>query len=186
VIAAVGLARDAGLPVAVRGGGHSYPGHSVRDDGIVIDLGPMKGIRVDPQTRTARVQAGALWGELDRETACHSTAALGELIDLIEHAGRSGNPRRVGAPRRRPRPALGDRAFEEPCRRLPGAAKSGGEDDRDERLLGVRDSLPDRAPIRGRYLVRGRGDEPERGVGLGRSSDEAPREPAGQRRRAVQ
>ena len=74
VIAAVELARDAGLSVAVRGGGHSYPGHSVCDDGIVIDLGPMKGIRVDPQTRTARVQAGALWGELDRETQAFGLA----------------------------------------------------------------------------------------------------------------
>jgi FAD/FMN-containing dehydrogenase len=52
VIAAVGLARDTGLPVAVRGGGHSCPRHTVCADGIVIDLGPMKGIRVDPQARS--------------------------------------------------------------------------------------------------------------------------------------
>src|SRR4051812_11590488 len=68
VMAAVRFATTAGLPVAVRGGGHSFPGHSVCDGGIVIDLAPMKGIRVDPEGRTARVQAGALWGELDRET----------------------------------------------------------------------------------------------------------------------
>ena len=48
VIAAVRFAREAGLQVAVRGGGHSFPGHSVCDGGILIDLGPMKGIRVDP------------------------------------------------------------------------------------------------------------------------------------------
>ena len=53
VIAAVRFARETGLAVAVRGGGHSFPGLSVCDGGIVIDLSPMKGIRVDPQARTA-------------------------------------------------------------------------------------------------------------------------------------
>jgi hypothetical protein len=51
VMTAVKFARSSGLPVAVRAGGHSYPGYSVCDGGIVIDLGPMKGIRVDPETR---------------------------------------------------------------------------------------------------------------------------------------
>src|SRR5262245_55010998 len=60
VRAAVACARETGLPLAVRSGGHSYPGHSVCDGGIVIDLGPMKGIRVDPVSHTARVQAGVL------------------------------------------------------------------------------------------------------------------------------
>jgi FAD/FMN-containing dehydrogenase len=87
VIAAVGLAHDAGLPVAVRGGGHSYPGHSVCDDGIVIDLGPMKGIRIDPHARTARVQAGALWGELDRETQAFGLATTG---GFVSHTGVAG------------------------------------------------------------------------------------------------
>lgn len=67
VIAAVRFARDTGLDVAVRSGGHSFPGLSLCDGGIVIDLGPMKGIRVDPEARTARAQAGVLLGELDRE-----------------------------------------------------------------------------------------------------------------------
>jgi FAD/FMN-containing dehydrogenase len=84
VIAAVGYARDSGLPVAVRGGGHSYPGHSVCDDGIVIDLRPMKGIRVDPRARTARVQAGALLGELDRETQAFGLATTG---GFVSHTG---------------------------------------------------------------------------------------------------
>jgi hypothetical protein len=87
VIAAVGLARDAGLPVAVRGGGHSYPGHSVCDDGIVIDLGPMKGIRVDLKERTARVQAGVLWGDLDRETQAFGLATTG---GFVSHTGVAG------------------------------------------------------------------------------------------------
>ena len=54
VIAAVRFARQTGLEVAVRGGGHSFPGLSVCDGGLVIDLSPMKGIRVDPKARTAR------------------------------------------------------------------------------------------------------------------------------------
>jgi FAD/FMN-containing dehydrogenase len=87
VVAAVGLAREAGLPLAVRGGGHSYPGHSVCDDGIVIDLGPMKGIRVDPQERTARVQAGALWREFDRETQPFGLATTG---GFVSHTGVAG------------------------------------------------------------------------------------------------
>ena len=67
VLAAVNFARDNGLLVAVRGGGHSAAGHATCDGGIVIDLTPMKGIRVDPTSRTAYVQAGVTWGEFDRE-----------------------------------------------------------------------------------------------------------------------
>ena len=87
VIAAVRFARSNGLTVAVRGGGHSFPGHSVCDGGIVIDLGPMKGIRVDPASRTARVQAGVLWGELDRETQAFGLATTG---GIVTHTGVAG------------------------------------------------------------------------------------------------
>jgi FAD/FMN-containing dehydrogenase len=87
VMAAVRFARDTGLDVAVRGGGHSFPGLSVCDGGIVIDLGPMKGIRVDPQARTVRVQAGALWGELDRETQAFGLATTG---GFVSHTGVAG------------------------------------------------------------------------------------------------
>jgi FAD/FMN-containing dehydrogenase len=87
VAAAVRFARSAGLPVAVRGGGHSYPGHSVCDGGIVIDVGPMKGIRVEPQARTARVEAGVLWGELDRETQGFGLATTG---GFVSHTGVAG------------------------------------------------------------------------------------------------
>ena len=61
VIAAVTFARRTGVRVAVRGGGHSFPGLSVCDRGLVIDLGPMKGIRVDPETRT--LAGGPTWDE---------------------------------------------------------------------------------------------------------------------------
>src|SRR4051794_8280665 len=74
VIGAVKLGRASDLPVAVRSGGHSFPGLSVADDALVIDLGPMKGVRVDPVARTARVQAGVLLGELDRETQAFGLA----------------------------------------------------------------------------------------------------------------
>src|SRR5439155_25612477 len=56
VMSAVRFARDTGLTVAVRSGGHSFPGLSLCDGGIVIDLSLMKGIRVDPERRTARAQ----------------------------------------------------------------------------------------------------------------------------------
>ena len=68
VIGAVKVAQRDGLRVAVRGGGHSFPGHSVCDEGLVIDLSCMKAIRVDPGARTARAQAGVKWIEFDQET----------------------------------------------------------------------------------------------------------------------
>src|SRR5213595_2865576 len=72
VIAAVNFAREHELTLAVRGGGHSGPGLGTCDDGLVIDLSGMKGIRVDPSARTARVEGGCTWGEVD-----HATHAFG-------------------------------------------------------------------------------------------------------------
>ena len=77
VMAAVTFARDHSLPVSVRGGGHNVAGTAVCDDGLVIDTSPMKGIHVDPQARTAVVQPGANWGELDRETQLFGLATPG-------------------------------------------------------------------------------------------------------------
>jgi FAD/FMN-containing dehydrogenase len=68
VIDAVHLAREHGLPVAVRCGGHSVAGNGVCDDGVLVDLSGMKGVHVDPVARTARANGGVLWGEFDRET----------------------------------------------------------------------------------------------------------------------
>lgn len=68
VMAAVNFGRDHQLTVAVRGGGHNGPGLGTCDDGLVIDLGGMKGIRVDPVTRTARVEGGCTWGDVDHAT----------------------------------------------------------------------------------------------------------------------
>src|SRR5256714_7623370 len=68
VISAVKWARTNGVPTTIRSGGHSFPGLSVADDAFVIDLSMLKGVRVDPQQRTARVQAGVLLGGLRKET----------------------------------------------------------------------------------------------------------------------
>lgn len=67
VIAAVRYARRSGLPLSVKGGGHQLAGKAVCDDGLVIDVSPMDGVRVDPDTRTVRVDAGATLATLDRE-----------------------------------------------------------------------------------------------------------------------
>src|SRR5436305_3270019 len=77
VVAAVNFARESGLPVAVRGGGHSAVGHSTCDDGIVIDLSEMNSVEVDPKTRTARAEAGATWGQFDAATQEHGLAVTG-------------------------------------------------------------------------------------------------------------
>jgi hypothetical protein len=87
VRSATGFARTHGLLVAVRGGGHSFPGYSVCDGGMVIDLSLMKGIQVDPAARTARVQAGVLLGELDRETQAFGLAVT---TGIVTHTGVAG------------------------------------------------------------------------------------------------
>src|SRR5262245_35441163 len=68
VMAAVTAGRDAGLHVAIRGGGHSVPGFGTVDDGLVIDLSRMKNVRVDPIKKIARVGGGATWGDVDHAT----------------------------------------------------------------------------------------------------------------------
>jgi FAD/FMN-containing dehydrogenase len=68
VMAAVNFARNHQLTLAVRGGGHNGPGLGTCDDGLVIDLSGMKGIRVDPAARTVRVEGGCTWGEVDHAT----------------------------------------------------------------------------------------------------------------------
>jgi FAD/FMN-containing dehydrogenase len=87
VVAAVDFARERDLLVAVRSGGHGVGGHALCDGGVVIDLSPMKGIRVDPVARTARAEAGVLWGELDRETQLHGLATVG---GIVTHTGIAG------------------------------------------------------------------------------------------------
>ena len=87
VIAALKFARGTDLPVAVRSGGHSFPGQSTCDDGIVIDLSPMKGIRIDPEARTVSAQAGVLLGELDQATQAFGLAVP---AGIVTHTGLAG------------------------------------------------------------------------------------------------
>jgi FAD/FMN-containing dehydrogenase len=68
VIASVNFARESGLPLSIRGGGHNGPGLSLVDNGLVIDLSEMKGIRVDEKAGTVRVEGGCVWGDVDHAT----------------------------------------------------------------------------------------------------------------------
>ena len=87
VIAAVNFARTHGLLVAVRGGGHSWPGHSVCDDGLMIDLSRMRGVRVDLATKTVRAQGGALWGDVDHESQAFGLATSGGVVSTTGIGG---------------------------------------------------------------------------------------------------
>lgn len=84
---AIAFASSEGLDVAVRGGSHSIPGFSTCDDGIVIDLAPMKGIEVDVDGRTAKAQGGVTWAELDAATQEHGLATTGGLVSSTGVAG---------------------------------------------------------------------------------------------------
>jgi FAD/FMN-containing dehydrogenase len=87
VIAATNFGRDNKLPVAVRGGGHNGPGLGSVDDGLVIDLSTMKGVRVDPRNRTVRVGPGCTTGDVD-----HATQAFGQAVPfgIISTTGVAG------------------------------------------------------------------------------------------------
>lgn len=87
VIAAVNFARDTGLLLAVRGGGHNAGGLGVCDDGLVIDLSPMKGIRVDPAARTVRVEGGCIWRDVDHATHSFGLATPSGMISSTGVAG---------------------------------------------------------------------------------------------------
>ena len=77
VIKSVNFARENELLISVRGGGHNFPGNSVCEDGLMIDLSRMTGVRVDPAAKTVRAQGGAKWGAFDHETQAFGLAAPG-------------------------------------------------------------------------------------------------------------
>ncbi len=87
VAAALRFGREHGLAIAVRSGGHSVAGMSTIDDGLVIDVRPMKGIEVDPQSRTAWVGGGCTWAELDAATQEHGLATTGGRVSSTGVAG---------------------------------------------------------------------------------------------------
>ncbi|MBA2442788.1 MAG: FAD-binding oxidoreductase [Rubrobacter sp.] len=87
VILAVNYAREHELTLAVRGGGHNGGGLGVCDDGLVIDLSPMKDIRVDPEARTVRVGGGATWADVDRATHTFGLATPSGIISTTGVGG---------------------------------------------------------------------------------------------------
>jgi FAD/FMN-containing dehydrogenase len=80
VVAAVNFAREHELLLSVRSGGHNVSGAATNDGGLVIDLSPMRGVRVDPAAKTVRVQGGATWGDVDRETQLFGLATPGGVV----------------------------------------------------------------------------------------------------------
>lgn len=87
VINAVNFARDNTLPISVRGGGHNVAGTAVCDDGMMIDLSLMRRVNVDKRNRTARVDGGALLGDVDHETQLHGLAVS---AGIVSHTGVGG------------------------------------------------------------------------------------------------
>ena len=87
VISSIRLAREEGLHVSVRGGGHGVAGLAVCQDGLMIDLSPMKAITVNPDRREAAAEPGVLWGEFDRATQTHGLATTG---GQVSHTGIAG------------------------------------------------------------------------------------------------
>ena len=87
VVAAVNLARENGLDLAVRGGGHSVPGFGTCDDGVVIDLSGMRTVTVDATSRTARAEGGATWGDFNDATHAHGLATTGGIISTTGVGG---------------------------------------------------------------------------------------------------
>ena len=121
VVAAVNFARDArSARSSVRGGGHNVAGNAVNDGGLVIDLSSMRGVRVDPASRTVRAQGGATWGDVDRETQLFGLATPGGVVSttgvggLTLHGGCGWLRRKYGLRRQ---PPLGRHRH----RRRPGA-----------------------------------------------------------------
>ncbi|MDB5369598.1 MAG: FAD-binding oxidoreductase [Roseomonas sp.] len=84
---AVKLARDQGLEVAIRGGGHNVAGRATTEGGLMIDLSLMRGVHADPRARTARAQGGATWNDFNRETQVHGLATTGGVVSSTGVAG---------------------------------------------------------------------------------------------------
>jgi FAD/FMN-containing dehydrogenase len=87
VAATIALARKEGLPLTVRGGGHSYAGHSLQDGGLAVDLSAMRSVQVDVRARRATVGPGATWAEIDAATQAHGLAAPGPTVSTVGVGG---------------------------------------------------------------------------------------------------
>jgi FAD/FMN-containing dehydrogenase len=87
VVDCVNFAREQGLVLSIKAGGHNVAGNAVNDGGLVIDLSQMNGVHVDPTTRTVRAQGGATWGDCDRETQLFGLAVPGGVVSTTGIAG---------------------------------------------------------------------------------------------------
>jgi FAD/FMN-containing dehydrogenase len=87
VVATVRFAAETNTLLAIRGGGHNVAGLAMCDDGLVIDMGRMKGAHVDPSRRTVRAQAGMNWGDFDRETQLFGLATTGGQVSTTGISG---------------------------------------------------------------------------------------------------
>lgn len=87
VVDSVNFARENNLLISIRSGGHNVAGNAVCDKGMMIDLSSMKGIHVDPDSGTARVQPGADWGDLDKETQLYGLVTPGGQVSMTGVAG---------------------------------------------------------------------------------------------------
>src|SRR4029079_5039177 len=86
-VAAVNLAREHGVDLSVRGGGHSAPGFGTNDGGLVIDMSEMRTVRVDPRSKTAHAGAGATWGAFNYATHAFGLATTGGIISTTGISG---------------------------------------------------------------------------------------------------
>jgi hypothetical protein len=87
VVAGVRFARETGIALSIKGGGHNISGLAVAEGGLMLDLSLMRGVWVDPRSRTARAQAGCLLGDVDRETQLHGLAAVLGFVSATGVAG---------------------------------------------------------------------------------------------------
>jgi FAD/FMN-containing dehydrogenase len=87
VVTCVNFAREHGIVLSIKGGGHNISGLAVCEGGLMLDMSRMRGVWVDPATRTARAQAGCLLGDVDRETQVHGLAAV---LGFISNTGIAG------------------------------------------------------------------------------------------------
>jgi hypothetical protein len=87
VITAVNTAREHGLALSIKGGGHNVAGNAVADDSLLLDMSSMRSVRVDSVARTAYVDGGALWGDFDHETAAFNLTATGGIMSTTGVAG---------------------------------------------------------------------------------------------------
>src|SRR5688572_23924388 len=87
VVETVNFARERGLLLSIKGGGHNVAGNAMNDGGVVIDLSGMRGVHVDPAARTVRAAGGATWGDVDRETQLFGLAIPGGVVSTTGIAG---------------------------------------------------------------------------------------------------